>query len=41
MEDYIRLSTLGDFLYCPKSIYYHKIYDSYDSSVYGGKAQVV
>lgn len=40
MESYIKLSTLNDFIFCPKSIYYHNIYDSYDKSLYQEEVQI-
>jgi CRISPR-associated protein Cas4 len=39
MESYIKLSTLNDFIFCPKSIYYHEIYDSYNPNLYHETAQ--
>ncbi len=40
MEDYIRISTLNDFIFCPKSIYYHSIYDeNYNEAVYHSEKQ--
>ena len=39
METYIKLSTLNDFIFCPKSIYYHVIYDNYNSNLYHEKSQ--
>ena len=39
MEDYIKLSTLNDFIFCPKSIYYHNLYDNYDKDIYQEEAQ--
>lgn len=39
MESYIKLSTLNDFIFCPKSIYYHELYDNYNSNLYHEKAQ--
>ena len=39
METYIKLSTLNDFVFCPKSIYYHEIYDSYNKNLYQEKTQ--
>ncbi len=39
METYIKLSTLNDFIFCPKSIYYHTLYDSYDKNIYQEQAQ--
>ena len=40
METYIRLSTLNDFIFCPKSIYYHNLYDCYDKKLYQEDAQI-
>lgn len=40
MESYIRLSNLNDFIFCPKSIYYHNIYDSYDKTLYQEEEQI-
>ncbi len=39
MHSYIKLSTLNDFIFCPKSIYYHKLYDNYNPNLYHEKAQ--
>ena len=39
MESYIKLSTLNDFIFCPKSIYYHEVYDSYNPNLYHETAQ--
>ncbi|MDD4530863.1 MAG: type V CRISPR-associated protein Cas4, partial [Candidatus Gracilibacteria bacterium] len=41
METYIKISTLNDFIFCPKSIYYHNLYDNYDKKVYQEKPQIV
>gem|GEM_PF-2376169 len=40
MESYIKLSTLNDFIFCPKSIYYHTLYDSYEKKLYQDEAQI-
>lgn len=40
METYIKISTLNDFIFCPKSIYYHNLYDNYDKKVYQEKPQI-
>ena len=40
MESYIKLSTLNDFMFCPKSIYYHTLYDSYKKKIYQDEAQI-
>lgn len=40
MESYIKLATLNDFIYCEKSIYYHKLYESYNENLYNKEAQI-
>lgn len=40
MQNSIKLSTLNDFIFCPKSIFYHMLYDSYDKSLYQEEAQI-
>jgi len=40
MEPYIQISQLNDFIFCPKSIYYHGLYGGYKSSVYHDTPQV-
>ncbi|MDD5770435.1 MAG: type V CRISPR-associated protein Cas4 [Candidatus Gracilibacteria bacterium] len=40
METYIKLSTLNDFIFCPKSIYYHNLYDNYEKKLYQNEAQI-
>lgn len=39
MEDYIALSTLNDFIFCPYSIYLHNIYMGADEDVYHATPQ--
>jgi hypothetical protein len=39
MESYIKLSTLNDFIFCPKSIFYHNLYDQYNDELYQEDAQ--
>lgn len=34
MQDYIPISTLNDFIFCPYSIYLHNIYMDMDDSMY-------
>jgi CRISPR-associated protein Cas4 len=41
MENYITLSHLNDFIFCPRSIYFHQLYSSYHDSVYKQLAQVL
>lgn len=33
-SDYILLSELNDFIFCPRSIYWHHIYGKYEKSLY-------
>ena len=40
METYILISFLNDFLFCPKSIYFHNLYGQYNSSTYHDTPQV-
>lgn len=40
MESYIKLSTLNDFIFCPKSIYYHNLYDNYEKKIYQDEVQI-
>jgi CRISPR-associated protein Cas4 len=39
MESYIRISTLNDFVFCPKSIYFHELYDKFDETIYQEEVQ--
>ncbi len=34
MDDYIAISTLNDFIFCPYSIYLHNVYFETDEGVY-------
>ncbi len=34
MHPYIKISTLNDFLFCPKSIYFHELYWKFDTANY-------
>ena len=40
MESYITLSHLNDFIFCPRSIYYHQLYSIYNEEHYKQKAQI-
>ncbi len=40
MDGIINISYINDFLYCPKSLYLHIIYDNFDSKVFHDKPQV-
>ena len=39
MDDYIQISTLNDFIFCPYSIYLHNIYMDADESLYHATPQ--
>lgn len=41
MENYIKISTLNDFIFCPRSIYFHELYAKYNTKNYHQKAQTV
>ena len=40
MESYLPISFLNDFIFCPRSIYYHQLYSPYQSALYHREAQV-
>lgn len=40
MENYIRISSLNDFIFCPKSIYFHNLYENYEKQVYQDTPQI-
>ena len=39
MESYITISTLNDFIFCPRSIYFHGLYGTYSPKLYHKKPQ--
>jgi len=39
MEDYIQISKINDFIFCPLSLYYHSIYEGFSERTYHGSAQ--
>lgn len=41
MEQYIQISKINDFLFSPKSLYLHSIYESFDKDVYQESAQKI
>lgn len=41
MESYILLSELNDFIFCPRSIYWHHIYGRYTTSAYHKTDQIL
>lgn len=40
MESYIPISFLNDFIFCPRSIYFHQLYGSLNKEVYQQKPQI-
>jgi CRISPR-associated exonuclease Cas4 len=40
MENYITLSHLNDFIFCPRSIYFHQLYSTFNDAVYRQKPQI-
>jgi len=41
MEDYIQISKLNDFIFCPYSVYLHSVYESFNQKTYHRTAQTV
>jgi CRISPR-associated protein Cas4 len=41
MDAHIPISTINDFLYCPKSLYLHSVYSSFETNVYHDTPQIV
>jgi len=41
MEDYIQISKINDFVFCPYSIYLHSVYESFNQRTYHRAAQTV
>ena len=40
MEPYITVTTLNDFIFCPRSIYFHKLYGKYENRIYKKEPQI-
>jgi len=40
MESYIPISKINDFLYCPKSLYLHLMYENFNESLFHDKPQI-
>lgn len=40
MDDYISISTLNDFIFCPYSIYLHNVYMEADEGLYHASPQI-
>jgi len=41
MDPYIQISLLNDFIFCPKSIYFHGLYQKYASNIYKDTPQKI
>jgi len=41
MDSYISISTINDFLYCPRSLYLHSIYSSFEANTYHDTPQTI
>lgn len=41
MDSAIPISTINDFLFCPRSLYLHSIYNSFDTTIYHDNAQTI
>lgn len=41
MEDYIQISKINDFVFCPYSIYLHSVYENFNAKTYHRTAQTV
>ncbi len=41
MEDYIQISKLNDFIFCPKSLYFHSIFENFSQRTYHDTPQTV
>lgn len=40
METYIQISKLNDYLFCPKSLYFHSLYENFSEKIYHSEKQV-
>lgn len=40
MEENILITYFNDFIFCPLSIYYHRLYNNKDKNLYTGKKQI-
>jgi len=41
MEDYIQISKINDFVFCPYSVYLHSVYESFNQKTYHRTYQIV
>lgn len=38
--DYIQISKINDFLFCPRSLYFHSVYENFESGTYKARPQI-
>lgn len=38
--DYIQISKINDFLFCPRSLYFHSVYEGFESGTYKARPQL-
>ena len=38
--DYIQISKINDFLFCPRSLYFHSVYEDFDKKQYKAHSQI-
>lgn len=41
MEDYIQITKLNDFIFCPKSLYFHGVFDNFDKRTFHAEPQTI
>lgn len=39
METFIQISKINDFLFCPRSLYFHSLYESFSTTTYHASSQ--
>jgi CRISPR-associated exonuclease Cas4 len=39
MHSYIAITKLNDFIFCPRSLYFHAVYENFDTGIYHDKPQ--
>ncbi len=40
MDNLIQISKLSDFIFCPRSLYFHEIYESFETSLFQDTPQI-
>ena len=40
MYDYIQISKINDFIFCPHSLYFHSVYENFDDGHYKTRPQI-